>query len=53
MYKQTLDLQTGQISNEWVLRVADNTFIPSDPANKDYQEYQAWLAEGNTPDPAS
>ena len=38
-------------SSTTIVRDADNTFIPADPANTDYKEYQAWLAEGNTPNP--
>jgi hypothetical protein len=34
-----------------IVRVADATYIPADPANTDYQQYLAWLAEGNTPEP--
>ena len=35
-----------------ILRLADNTYIPFSPDNTDYQEYLAWVAEGNTPEPA-
>ena len=34
-----------------VLRIEDNTFIPFDPSNSDYQQYLKWCAEGNQPDP--
>lgn len=35
-----------------IKRLADNAFIPFDPANTDYAEYLKWLAEGNVPLPA-
>lgn len=34
-----------------VLEVATDRLIPNDEGNRDWQEYQRWLAEGNTPDP--
>ena len=35
-----------------VHRLADNAFIPFDPANTDYQEFLRWCSGGNTPEPA-
>ena len=35
-----------------VLRKEDNTYIPFSEGNRDYQEYLAWVAEGNTPEAA-
>ena len=49
-YQQIRDALTGGISDS-VLRRADNATIPPDPANRDRQEYEAWLGEGNVPDP--
>jgi hypothetical protein len=35
-----------------VYRFSDETSIPFDPDNTDYQAYLKWVALGNTPDPA-
>lgn len=41
-----------QLTAEGVLRTRDAATIPNDPANRDWQEYQAWLGAGGVPDPA-
>jgi hypothetical protein len=50
MYKLIKHPESGEIKS--VQRLLDNAYIPFDPANTDYQQYLAWLAEGNTPQPA-
>tara|TARA_R100001086_G_C11657074_1_gene209054 strand:- start:81 stop:257 length:177 start_codon:yes stop_codon:yes gene_type:complete len=42
----------GVIRTENSLGVTDNSYIPFDPDNIDYQEYLTWVAEGNTPEEA-
>ena len=52
-YKLTKYLKPdGTYTNKVVIRLKDKAFIPFDEANTDYQEYLAWKAEGNTPEPA-
>ena len=50
MYQLCRDI-AGEPS-KCIKRIADNSFIPFEPANTDYQAYLAWLDEGNTPEEA-
>ena len=50
MYKKLPAIEDTQPS--YIKRLSDNAFIPFDSANKSYQAYLAWLAEGNEPEPA-
>jgi hypothetical protein len=49
MYKQSVKLFGRSCG---VVRIYDNSFIPFDPANTDYQAYLKWVSEGNEPLPA-
>lgn len=50
-YKKLLDMN-GVESTVTILRKADNTTIPFDESNTDYQEYLQFLADGGVPEPA-
>jgi hypothetical protein len=51
MYKLCPDHPRMGIANS-VIRTTDGAIIPFDPANRDFQEYQEWIALGNQPLPA-
>ena len=50
-YKLVTPLITGDPIST-VIRKADNTYIPFDSGNIDYQEYLEWVSKGNTAEAA-
>lgn len=48
MYQTATDPISGKQS---IVLVDTMLWIPMNEANIDYQQYLAWLAEGNTPEP--
>jgi hypothetical protein len=52
MYKLPPTNPQSGSTPQGVTRLIDYAYIPFDPANTDYQQYLAWLAEGNTPEAA-
>jgi hypothetical protein len=53
MYTQVWDQTTNKVSETTIQRDEDGAFIPLDEGNRDYQEYKAWLDEGNEPTAAT
>ena len=50
-YKKTKDSE-GNVRTDQIRRISDGAWIPFDPLNRDYQDYLAWVAEGNTAEAA-
>lgn len=42
----------GTTATNVISRTSDGAMIPRDSGNRDWVVYQAWLLQGNTPDPA-
>lgn len=45
------DHTKNAVSTEVIYREDDQAWIPTDPANVDYQAYLRWVDEGNQPEP--
>ncbi len=39
------------VAEKFILRTTDSAIIPIDQSNRDYQEFQSWVAAGNTAPP--
>jgi hypothetical protein len=48
-YTQVWDHMNSKPHESMIVRDEDGAFIPFDPDNIDYQDYLAWLDEGNSP----
>lgn len=46
LYKIT----TGIFGQELIFKEDESIWIPTDPENRHYQQYLAWLEEGNEPE---
>lgn len=51
-YTQIWNSMTNVVNDQMIKRDEDGAFIPFDDSNRDYQDYKAWLAEGNTLNPS-
>lgn len=49
MYKKYI-LETQYGEQVCIIRTSDNAHISSDETHPDWVTYQAWVAEGNTPE---
>lgn len=52
MYQKLPNDLTSGAESQCIKRLADNAFIPQDPANTDAKEFALWLQNGNKPEPA-
>jgi len=49
MYKVSIDSRSN--TQNGIVRLSDNAWIPLDEANTDYQEFLRWCEAGNEPLP--
>jgi len=50
-YQQLMNSFGTAINPDTIKRLPDNAFIPNDPDNTDWVQYQIWLSQGHTPLP--
>lgn len=45
----TYRIRRDHDGSESIVREADGAFVPKDEANRDYEAFKQWLADGNAP----